>query len=55
MAMVEPFLSRRVDGRVRNDLSAEAVVRSVGDRLRARRDQRVHLAEAAGGGGHGRG
>jgi hypothetical protein len=30
MAMVEPFLSRRVDGRVRNDLSTEAVVRSVG-------------------------
>jgi hypothetical protein len=28
MAMVEPFLSHRVDGRVRNDLSAEAVVRS---------------------------
>jgi hypothetical protein len=30
MAMVEPFLSRRVDGKVRNDLSTEAVVRSVG-------------------------
>jgi hypothetical protein len=29
MAMVEPFVSRRVDGRVRNDLSAEAVVTSV--------------------------
>ncbi len=29
MAMVEPFLSRRVDGRVVNDLSAPAVVRSV--------------------------
>ncbi|MDR7274196.1 Cgl0159 family (beta/alpha)8-fold protein [Catenuloplanes atrovinosus] len=29
MAMVEPFLSRRVDGRVSNDLSTEAVVRSV--------------------------
>ena len=28
MAMVEPFVCRRVDGRVRNDLSAEAVVRS---------------------------
>ncbi|WP_435255986.1 Cgl0159 family (beta/alpha)8-fold protein [Streptomyces althioticus] len=26
---VEPFLSRRVDGRVRNDLSAEAVTRSI--------------------------
>jgi DhnA family fructose-bisphosphate aldolase class Ia len=29
MAMVEPFLSRRVDGRVVNDLSAAAVVKSV--------------------------
>jgi DhnA family fructose-bisphosphate aldolase class Ia len=29
VAMVEPFLSRRVDGRVENDLSAAAVVRSV--------------------------
>ncbi|PZT71062.1 deoxyribose-phosphate aldolase [Streptomyces sp. SW4] len=26
---VEPFLSRRIDGRVRNDLSAEAVTRSI--------------------------
>ena len=30
MAMVEPFISHRVDGRVRNDLSAEAVIRSIG-------------------------
>ena len=29
MAMVEPFLSRRVDGRVVNDLSAAAVAKSV--------------------------
>jgi hypothetical protein len=29
VAMVEPFLSSRVDGRLRNDLSTEAVVRSV--------------------------
>jgi hypothetical protein len=29
MAMVEPFISHRVDGRVRNDLSAEAVIRSI--------------------------
>ena len=28
-AFVEPFVSRRVDGRVRNDLSAEAVTRSI--------------------------
>lgn len=30
MAMVEPFISQRVDGRVRNDLSADAVVRAIG-------------------------
>jgi hypothetical protein len=29
MAMVEPFISHRVDGKVRNDLSAEAMVRAV--------------------------
>lgn len=29
MAMVEPFISHRVDGRIRNDLSTEAVIRSV--------------------------
>jgi hypothetical protein len=29
MAMVEPFMSHRVDGRVRNDLSPEAVIRSI--------------------------
>ncbi|MGH3713385.1 MAG: Cgl0159 family (beta/alpha)8-fold protein [Micromonosporaceae bacterium] len=29
MAMVEPFISHRVDGRVRNDLSSEAVIRSM--------------------------
>jgi DhnA family fructose-bisphosphate aldolase class Ia len=28
MAMVEPFISHRVDGRVRNDLTADAVIRS---------------------------
>jgi len=28
MAMVEPFIAHRVDGRVRNDLTTEAVVRS---------------------------
>jgi len=30
MAMVEPFICHRVDGRLRNDLSAEAVTRSIG-------------------------
>lgn len=29
MAMLEPFMSTRVDGRVRNDLSVDAVIRSV--------------------------
>lgn len=29
MAMVEPFLSRKVDGAVRNDLSVESVARSI--------------------------
>ncbi|MFY9932816.1 MAG: aldolase [Streptosporangiaceae bacterium] len=29
IAMVEPFISHRVDGRVRNDLSPEAVIRSI--------------------------
>lgn len=29
LAMVEPFISRRVDGRIRNDVSPEAVMRSL--------------------------
>jgi len=29
MAMVEPFISHRVDGRIRNDLSPDAVIRSI--------------------------
>jgi hypothetical protein len=29
IAMVEPFISHRVDGRVRNDLSPDAVIRSI--------------------------
>ncbi|GLU48527.1 Cgl0159 family (beta/alpha)8-fold protein [Nocardiopsis ansamitocini] len=29
MAMVEPFMAHRADGRLRNDLSAQAVIRSV--------------------------
>ena len=29
VAMIEPFMSTRVDGKVRNDLSADAVIRSV--------------------------
>ena len=27
MAMVEPFISHRVDGRVRNELTADAMIR----------------------------
>ncbi|HZZ47682.1 MAG TPA: hypothetical protein VFE65_12425 [Pseudonocardia sp.] len=30
MAMVEPFISHRVDGRVRNELTAEAMIRAMG-------------------------
>jgi hypothetical protein len=30
MAMVEPFMSGRVDGRIRNDLTPDAVIRSIG-------------------------
>jgi hypothetical protein len=30
VAMVEPFISRRVDGTVKNELTADAVVRSIG-------------------------
>ncbi len=29
MAMVEPFISHRLEGRIRNDLSPEAVIRSI--------------------------
>ena len=29
MALIEPFISHRVDGRVRNDLSTEAMIRAV--------------------------
>jgi hypothetical protein len=29
MAMVEPFISRRIDGQVRNDLSPEAMIRAI--------------------------
>ncbi|MDT5135284.1 MAG: hypothetical protein QOE41_4595, partial [Mycobacterium sp.] len=29
MAMLEPFMSRRVDGTVRNDLSPDAVIKSI--------------------------
>ena len=49
MAMVEPFISHRVEGRVRNDLSTEAVVRSatVAAGLRAGARARLHLAEDA--------
>lgn len=30
MAMIEPFISHRVDGRVRNELTAEAMIRAMG-------------------------
>ena len=49
MAMVEPFWSSRVDGKVRNDLSADAVIKSVGVCSALGRTSRLHLDEAAGG------
>ena len=55
MAMVEPFISHRVDGRVRNDLSTEAVVRSATVAAGLGLDQRLHLAQAAGDRRHGAG
>ncbi len=55
MAMVEPFWSRRVDGRVVNDLTARRSGQVGRDRERVGRFQRVHVAEAAGGRGHGHG
>ena len=36
MAMVEPFISHRVDGRVRNELTAEAMIRAHDGGRRAR-------------------
>jgi hypothetical protein len=30
VAMVEPFISRRVEGKIRNELTADAVIRSIG-------------------------
>ena len=54
MAMVEPFMSRRVDGHgpQRPDRRGAWSRRSA-IAAGARRDQRLHLAEAAGGDGHG--
>ena len=49
MAMVEPFLSRRIDEVVHNDLSTVGGGAVGRDRRRTRHDQRVHLAQAAGG------
>ena len=55
MAMLEPFISRRADRRVTNDLSAAAVVRSVAIATGLGATSRVYLAETAGGRGHGAG
>ena len=48
MAMIEPFLSVRRDGRVVNLLDPESTIKSDLDRVRAGRLERLHLAEAAG-------
>ncbi len=53
IAMVEPFLSVRENGRVRNDLSTNAVIKSIAHRRRPGLHQRLHLDEAAGRCGHG--
>ena len=47
IAMVEPFMSSRVNGKVRNDLSPDAVIKSVAHRPGPRRDVGLHLDEAA--------
>ncbi len=47
MAMVEPFISHRVDGRVRNDLTAEAVIRSATVAAGLGWIERPHLAQAS--------
>ena len=57
MAMVEPFMSSRSDGRTVNDLDPEAVIRSIHIAAGLGRRPRLHLAEAArrrrDGAGHG--
>ena len=47
IAMVEPFMSSRFGGKIVNDLSPDAVIKSVAHRPGPRRFQRVHLDEAA--------
>ncbi len=58
MAMIEPFLSVRRDGRVVNLLDPESTIRSIGVASALGRLERAHLAQAAGrrraGAGHGR-
>ena len=48
MAMVEPFISHRVDGRVRNELTAEAMIRAMTVAAGLGTTSRLHLAEGAG-------
>ena len=50
IAMVEPFLSVRENGKVRNDLSTNAVIKSVAIAEGLGSTQRLHLDEAARGG-----
>ena len=54
-AMIEPFIARRVDGRIRNDLSPEAMMRAIARGFRPERHIGLHLAEGACGTGHGAG
>ncbi len=55
MAMVEPFISHRVDGRVRNELTAEAMIRAMTVAAGLGTHLGVHLAEGPGRRGHGAG
>ena len=47
--MVEPFMSSRVDGKVRNDLCPDAVIKSIHIGQGLGSDLGLHLDEAAGG------
>ena len=55
IAMVEPFIVHRVDGRVRNDLSPEAMMRALTIASGLGTDVGLHLAQGAGRAGHGAG
>ena len=55
VAMVEPFMSRRVDGRAVSDLSTEAIMRSMAIASALGADLVAHLAQGPGDRRHGAG